>query len=165
MIEAEEYMEESPWLFNGKPFTSEMIGDSYGFVYCITNKTNGRMYIGRKYFYSSRKKKGKRRQYKESDWKNYWSSCDELKRDVEELGKENFIREILTIHATRGDCNYYETFLLFKNGVLEEMKENKIFYNNNIMNRYFSRSMRRVAKLRQINRKIKSKVIVNGGDK
>lgn len=157
---------DNPWLFNGKPFTSEMIGDSYGFVYCITNKLNNKKYIGRKYFYSSRKKKGKRRQYKESDWKSYWSSCDELKKDIELYGKDNFIREILTIHATKGDCNFYENCLLFKNDVLEEFSTEdesmKKFYNNNIMNRYYTKSMKKVAKppLRRYNKSVVSDVIV-----
>lgn len=157
-----ESQELSPWLFNGRPFTSEMIGNSYGFVYCITNTINNRKYIGRKYFYSSRKKVGKRRKFKESDWKSYWSSCDELKEDVKKYGEDKFIREILSIHATKGDCNYYENLLLFKNEVLEEDKEEKSFYNNNIMSRYFSRSMKKVAIKRRFNKRPISNIVFNG---
>ena len=36
-------------------FTSDDIGDFFGFVYRITNTENGRQYIGRKYFYQFRK--------------------------------------------------------------------------------------------------------------
>ena len=39
---------ENPWLYKGTNFTSDDIDDLFGFVYCITNKTNGRQYIGRK---------------------------------------------------------------------------------------------------------------------
>ena len=41
---------ENPWLYNGLPFTSDDIGDYYGFVYRITNLSTGKQYIGRKYF-------------------------------------------------------------------------------------------------------------------
>ena len=38
---------ENPWLYNGLPFTSNDIGDNYGFVYRITNLCSGKQYIGR----------------------------------------------------------------------------------------------------------------------
>ena len=34
-----------PWLFEGHPFTSDMIGEYIGFVYQITNLDNGKKYI------------------------------------------------------------------------------------------------------------------------
>ena len=49
---------ENPWIYEGRPFTSDDIGDYYGFVYCITNTTTGQKYIGRKYFVQKRKPKG-----------------------------------------------------------------------------------------------------------
>ena len=59
-------------------FLSEDIGEHYGFVYCITNVLTGRRYIGRKYFWSLRKPRGKSRRVKsESDWKKYYGSSDE----------------------------------------------------------------------------------------
>ena len=47
-------------------FLSEDIDDLYGFVYLITNLTNGRKYIGRKYFWSHRKPPGKKRRVKKN---------------------------------------------------------------------------------------------------
>ena len=41
---------ENPWIYNGVPFDGSLIGDNHGFVYNITNLTNQRQYIGRKYF-------------------------------------------------------------------------------------------------------------------
>ena len=41
---------ENPWIYKGRAFLSEDIGNNYGFVYKITNILNGREYIGRKYF-------------------------------------------------------------------------------------------------------------------
>ena len=42
-------------------FTSDDIGDFFGYVYLITNNENGRQYIGRKYFGSSELLKVKRK--------------------------------------------------------------------------------------------------------
>ena len=82
---------ENPWIYEGRPFTSDDIGDYYGFVYCITNTTTGQKYIGRKYFVQKRKPKGgKRRVTSESDWKRYYGSSDELKRDIKENGRDSF---------------------------------------------------------------------------
>ncbi len=137
-----------------------MIGDYYGFVYCITNKVNGKMYIGRKYFYKSRKKVGKRRVFLESDWKEYWSSSKLVHEEIEKYGKENFVREILSLHITKGDTNYFENYMLFRNNVLEATKNGeRLFYNDNIMNRYYARSMTRVSSLRIINKKSVSIVV------
>ena len=41
---------ENPWHYKGTAFTSDDIGDFFGFVYCITNIKSGKQYIGRKYF-------------------------------------------------------------------------------------------------------------------
>lgn len=138
MITEEQYLI-NPWYFNDKPFTSDQIGEYYGFVYLITNLNTGRLYAGRKYLYKSMKKKGKRRIFTESDWKEYWSSSKELQADVAILGHECFRREILSLHKTKGDTNYWETKELFTRNVLEAVNENneRKYYNANIMSRYF----------------------------
>ena len=131
---------ENPWIYNGKPFTSDDIGDYFGFVYLITNKTNGRKYIGRKYLWQFRTPKGKKRKVKsESDWKKYYGSCPELKEEIEQLGRENFSRTILSLHKTAGKTNYEETRQLFTNNVLTESLDNgePAFYNSNVLSRYF----------------------------
>jgi hypothetical protein len=130
---------ENPWRYDGKVFDSDDIGNYFGFVYCITNKYNGRSYIGRKYFWSFRKPPGKKRKVKqESDWKKYYGSCPELKEDIKLYNKENFNREILSLHETRGLCNYEETKQLFLNNVLSESLDNgtPAYYNSNILGRY-----------------------------
>jgi hypothetical protein len=131
---------ENPWFYNDKPFTSTDIGDYFGFVYLITNKSNGRRYIGRKYLWQFRTPKGKKRKVKsESDWKNYYGSCPELKEDIIKFGRENFSRTILSLHKTKGKTNFEETRQLFNNNVLTESLDNGVpaFYNSNILNRYF----------------------------
>ncbi|MEK9894064.1 MAG: hypothetical protein VW454_03825 [Pelagibacteraceae bacterium] len=131
---------ENPWTFLERNFDSSDVGDYFGFVYLITNKSNQRQYIGRKYFWSFRTPKGKKRKVKqESDWKKYYGSCPELKEDVKEFGKENFKREILSLHETKGKTNYEETRQLFVNNVLSESLDNgnPKYYNSNILGRYY----------------------------
>ena len=130
---------ENPWIYLERPFTSDDIGDFYGFVYNITNLINGRQYIGRKYFWSYRTPPGKKRKVKqESDWKKYYGSCPELKEDIKKYGKEIFSREILSLHKSKGLCNYEETKQLFLNNVLSESLDNgdPAYYNSNILGRY-----------------------------
>jgi len=131
---------ENPWRYCGKIFDSDDILDHFGFVYLITNKSNGRKYLGRKYFWSFRKPKGKTRKVKqESDWKKYYGSCPELKEDIKKYGKENFDREILSLHKTLGKVNYEETRQLFMNNVLIESLDTgePAYYNSNVLGRYY----------------------------
>ena len=128
---------ENPWLYEGKPFTTDDIGDFFGFVYRITNLQTGKQYIGRKYFYQFRKPRGKSRKVKsESDWKKYYGSSDELNANRKSLGNKCFKREIISLHNTKGWVNYEETRQLFLNNVLSE-DEN--YYNSNILGRYMKK--------------------------
>ena len=132
---------ENPWTFEGAPFLSENIDDNFGFVYRITNLLNGRQYIGRKYFWSFRKPPGKKRKVKqESDWKRYYGSCPELKEDFKTVNNPIFFRrEILSLHSTKGKVNFEETRQLFLNEVLSQKltDETPLYYNSNILGRYY----------------------------
>ena len=133
---------ENPWLYQGTNFTSANIGEFFGYVYCITNTISGKKYIGRKYFTQRRKPRGgKRRVTSESDWKKYYGSSEELKSDVKRLGKENFKREIISLHETLGKVNYEETKQLFLNNVLIEALDDgtPAYYNSNILGRYMKK--------------------------
>ena len=130
---------ENPWYFEGSPFVSEDINDLYGFVYRITNLQNGREYIGRKYFWSFRKPRGKSRRVKsESDWKKYYGSSDELNQERERIGNDAFRREILSLHEKKSWVNFEETRQLFLNNVLSEALTDGTpkYYNSNILGRY-----------------------------
>ena len=112
------------WTYQGKLI--EQIPEEYvGFVYLITNTTNGKKYIGKKlaHFKVTKKplkgKKNKRRSTKESDWRTYWGSSDKLNADIEELGPENFTREILYFCTGRGEMSYLEAREQFDRKVLE----------------------------------------------
>jgi hypothetical protein len=109
------------WLYNGQIFTTPA-SDDVGFVYLITCIPTGRKYIGKKLFWSTktRQVKGKKKRIKvESDWKKYWSSSEELKADVVELGEQQFRRTILYICKSKGEANYLEAREQFTQGVLE----------------------------------------------
>jgi len=132
----------NPWLYKGTTFTSDDIGDQFGFVYRITNNQSGKQYIGRKYFVQKRKPRGGgRRRTSESNWKQYWGSSKELNADRKRLGADTFSREIISTHATAGRVNYEETRQLFINNVLTEALENgePAFYNSNVLGRYYKK--------------------------
>jgi hypothetical protein len=112
------------WLYQGSPFTdiiNSEFSDHIGFVYIITNLLDHRQYIGKKTLYSTKRvlrtvvlKNGTKKRKKilkkdESDWKDYWSSSNELKEDIERLGQSNFRREILKFCKTKAEMSYYET--------------------------------------------------------
>jgi hypothetical protein len=134
------------WLYEDKEL--EEIPEGYfGFVYLITNIKTGRKYIGKKQFnsYRSKKIKGKIRKKRvilESDWKNYWGSCEELQRDIAELGTHAFKREILKLCKTKGELTYSEVEYQIKADCLTALDEwgNRLYYNSNIMSRWFSKN-------------------------
>lgn len=110
------------WIFNGELFDEELANEFCGFVYLVTCKTSGKQYVGKKLFWQTKRKqiKGKRKRIKvSSDWRTYWSSSDDLKKDVKRLGEDSFIREILHLCKGKGELNYLEAREQFDRRVLE----------------------------------------------
>jgi len=113
----------------------EDISEWFGFVYRITCLSNGKKYIGKKQFWSNQKRpplkgqKRSRRVTKESDWKKYYGSSNDLKEDLQKYGKENFKREILELTTCKWESAYLE--------LMWQLKENAILredYYNGIIN-------------------------------
>ena len=112
--------EVSPWLFNGKPIES-IPQEHETFVYLITNKKNGKRYIGFKTAVSRKTKivnKKKRHIKVESDWKTYWSSSENLQDDVAKYGKGSFLREIIYLSVNKGVGKYLEAYEQFTRNAL-----------------------------------------------
>ena len=121
------------WKYKGEEFKEEQIEKNVAFVYIITNKVSGKRYIGKKLFKFkkvSTSKGKKKRSLIDSDWKDYWSSSEELKSDVKSLGEENFTREILHLCVNKGTASYLEAREQMDRRVLEKPNE----YYNGIMN-------------------------------
>jgi hypothetical protein len=117
------------WLYQDTPIET-LPEDCVGFVYLITNNLTGRKYIGKKLAKFAKttyktvtqkngtKKRKKIRSKIDSDWREYWSSSDELKKDVLLIGESNFKREILRYCNSKNELSYYEAKYQFDYDVL-----------------------------------------------
>lgn len=107
----------------------------YGFIYIITNNSNGRMYVGKKQILTKLKRKplkgkiNRRISIKETDWKTYTGSSKELNEDIKKFGIENFSFEILKFCENKSQMAYFEAKEQFDREVL--IKEE---YYNGIIN-------------------------------
>jgi hypothetical protein len=118
------------WYYQNE-IVEELPEDCVGFVYLITNNINGRKYIGKKLAKFSKttykivklkngsKKRKKIRGKIDSDWREYYGSNDQLNKDVEQLGRDNFRRDILYYCKSKAECSYVEAREQFSRRVLE----------------------------------------------
>lgn len=115
------------WLYNNELFTEDMIEDNVGFVYLITNTTNGKLYVGKKLFTKSKtyqKNKKKKRKRVSSDWMEYTGSNDMLNEDVQ--NGHQIKKEILHLCKTKGEMAVYETHeIIVRNALIYETYYNR----------------------------------------
>lgn len=133
------------WIITENVKIEDLPGKYFGFIYKITNLANNKVYIGRKNFYTRRKrrfgkkeiakmkdKRSKKYEWvvKESNWKTYSSSSKELKEDIK--NGDEIKREILFLVKKENQMVYFETKFQFIYSVLEEGS-----YNKNILGRFY----------------------------
>lgn len=146
------------WLYEGKEITEleDFPENTFGFVYQITHLPTGKKYIGKKQLvYTQKKRIGKKERKrikeekklrgeraisptfkyvkKESDWKSYVGSNDEIKQLLEEGSISDFKREILEFAHNKKQLSYLETKKLFTESVLERDE----FLNSNIQGKWY----------------------------
>ena len=114
-------MDSGHWILNEGVLVSD---DTFGFIYEITNTILNKKYIGKKQCTCRLKRKplkGKTRNridHKESDWKSYTSSSNELNADILKYGKDSFIFRILRTCDSKWALAYFEAREQFAQDVL-----------------------------------------------
>lgn len=123
------------------------INDWYGYIYMTCHFPTNRSYIGKKnFFHTSNKKLGKKeiaalpitrgrkistkQVVKESDWKTYYGSAEEIKK----IPKTELKRYLIRLCKTKKELTYWEISTLFKYNVLLEPER---WINDNIQGRFF----------------------------
>lgn len=142
------------WVYLDKSVSS--ISDApkgaFGFVYLITNLDKNKIYIGKKQFYSVRKKNFTKKQLEaitdnrlkkhtfvttEASWKSYTGSNRELNEDIKKGDK--ITREIICYAKNKAELTYYETKHQFGYGVLERDS-----FNDNILGKFYRKLFKQI---------------------
>jgi hypothetical protein len=125
-------MDNGHWILNE---SVEITEETFGFIYEITNNVTGKKYIGKKQCQSRIKRKplkGKKRNridFKESDWKTYTSSSNDLNEEIQKYGKDKFVFKILRTCDSKWALAYFE--------IKEQIDKDVLFkeeYHNGIIN-------------------------------
>jgi hypothetical protein len=139
-------------LINNESFD---INEYEGYIYMTTILDTGRKYIGKKNFFHNTnvklgkkelanlptargKKPSKKKVTKESDWKIYYGSAQEIKDSVKQYPKERITRTLIRLCKTKKELTYYECKYLFDYNVLEP---NSGFINDNILGKFYSKDL------------------------
>ena len=139
-------------LINNENFN---INEYEGYIYITTILDTGRKYIGKKNFFHNTnvklgkkelanlptargKKPSKKKVTKESDWKTYYGSAQEIKDSVKQYPKERITRTLIRLCKSKKELTYYECKYLFDYNVLEP---NSGFINDNILGKFYSKDL------------------------
>lgn len=148
------------WRYKDRLITeiADMPEGTYGFIYRVTHLPTKKKYVGKKVLFFERNVKlGKRelealkeerraagiggrvpqkkKVIKESDWKEYYGSQEEIKRLVRSSKPEDWTREILDFVPTKKLLTYYEIKHIFINDALEDSD----FLNDNILGKFYKK--------------------------
>jgi len=150
------------WLYEGQEIESlsQFPEGCVGFVYMITNTTNGKIYVGKKTLFNTLTKKltkkeaenwdkpgripKKKKERKESNWSDYNGSNKNLQEDIKLIGLQHFHREILEFCFNKKQCTYYEEYWQHRLRVLHIDS-----YNDTIAGRYYRRDIKPDPELHQ----------------
>ena len=129
------------WLYKNEVIesTQQMPEGTFGFIYEVLHVPTGRKYLGKKVLEFNRTlpplkgTKRKRKVVKESDWKTYYGSHQEIKGLIKEGKQEEFTREILQYVPTKKLLTYYECKYLF----IKEVLEGNDYINDNILAKFY----------------------------
>jgi hypothetical protein len=120
------------WILTEGVYVNE---DTFGFIYEIINTVTNKKYIGKKQCKKKLKRKplkgriNRRIEEKESDWRGYTSSSNDLNEDIIKHGKEKFIFKILKTCDSKWELAYFE--------IKEQLERNVLLrddYYNGIIN-------------------------------
>ena len=148
------------WRFKGKLITEieDMPEETYGFIYMVTHLPTKKKYIGKKVLFFERNVKlgkketealkeerkaagiggrvpAKKKVVKESDWKTYYGSQEDIKKLARTSKPEDWTREILDFVPTKKLLTYYEIKHIFINNALEDGD----FLNDNILGKFYKK--------------------------
>lgn len=138
----------SSWIYrieNNETNPTEPIG----FIYRITNISNGKIYIGRKSFTATKKtaigkralakmtdKRGSKTKtvIKPSNWESYTGSNKQLNEDIK--NGATITKEIIHLCYTKKQMTYWEIFYHMQHDVLRTKS-----YNDNILGKFFRKDL------------------------
>jgi len=129
----------------------EIPRDSFGFIYCVTNLKNNRMYIGSKQFYYWNGPVGgykctdpsdewwDHRAWRSGMWEKYITSSDELKLEILKGDIWDYKFEILELCPDKLTLHLAEIKHMMKRDVLEATNSmgQWLYYNKNIAGKIF----------------------------
>ena len=151
------------WRYKDQLITeiSDMPEGMYGFIYRVVHLPTQQKYIGKKVLYFERNVKlgkretealkeerkaagiggrvpAKKKVIKESDWKEYYGSQEDIKKLVKSSKPEDWSREILDFVPTKKLLTYYEIKHIFICNALEDSD----FLNDNILGKFYQKDFK-----------------------